>query len=69
MEGKYAASKYCGGTYCGNGEFDSLEAAFEFANDGFCDYVRITNMVNGQILKIRFTPDDEKLLSNERGNY
>lgn len=39
----FEASKYSGGTYCGNGFFDSIQECIDFANDGFCDYVRIAS--------------------------
>lgn len=40
---EFRAAKYCGGVYCGNGEFDSIQECIDFANDGFCDYVRIAS--------------------------
>lgn len=66
----YSCSKYSGGVYCGGGEgFASLDAVMEFADDGFCDYVRVKSE-SGQTLKIHFTPTDEKLLeSNSQTNY
>ena len=56
----YTAYKYSGGVYCGNGEFDSLDACFSFADDGFCDYVRVVSD-EGQVIKIHFTPTDSKM--------
>lgn len=56
---KYSAKIYSGGVYCGCGEFDTLDACFEFADDGFCDYVRVTNLETGQVLKIRFDPKED----------
>lgn len=56
----YTAYKYCGGVYCGNGEFDSLDACFAFADDGFCDYVRVIS-TEGQVLRIHFTPTESKM--------
>jgi hypothetical protein len=60
----YTAYKYCGGAYCGNGEFESLDAVMRFADDGFCDYVRAVSD-EGQTLKIRFTPTDEKMFDTD----
>ena len=40
---EFMAVKYCGGIRCSNGEFDSIQECIDFANDGFCDYVRITS--------------------------
>lgn len=57
---EYTAYKYSGGVYCGNGEFDSLDACFAFADDGFCDYVRVVSD-EGQVIKIHFTPTDSKM--------
>ena len=54
----YTAWKYSGGTYCGNGDFDSLDACLAFADDGFCDYVRVQNTDTLQIIKIHFEPTD-----------
>lgn len=56
----YTAYKYSGGVYCGNGEFDSLDAVMVFADDGFCDYVRVVSD-EGQVLRIHFTTTDEKM--------
>ena len=65
----YTAHKYCGGVWCGMGDFDSLDAVMEFADDGFCDYVRVVSE-SGQILKIHFTPTDEKMFdTNPKANY
>lgn len=55
---KYTAWKYSGGTYCGNGDFDSLDAVLAFADDGFCDYVRVQNADTLQTIKIHFEPTD-----------
>lgn len=56
----YTAYKYSGGVYCGNGEFDSLDACFAFADDGFCDYARVVSD-EGQVIKIHFTPTESKM--------
>lgn len=56
---KYGAVKYSGGVNCGNGYFDTLDECFEFADDCFCDYVRVTNLETGQVLKIRFDPKED----------
>lgn len=57
----YTAHKYSGGVWCGMGEmFPSLDAVIEFADDGYCDYVRAVSD-EGQTLKIHFTPTDSKM--------
>ena len=56
---KYLASKYGGGVYCGNGYFSTLDDAFAFADDGFCDYVRIVNIETGQTIKVHFEPTED----------
>lgn len=56
----YTANKYCGGTYCGDGLFESLDECLTFADDGFCDYVRVVSD-EGQVLKIHFTPTPERM--------
>lgn len=55
---RYEANKYCGGVYCGNGEFGSIQECFDFADDGFCDYVRVTDMQSGRTIKIHFDGQD-----------
>lgn len=50
--------KYCGGTYCGDGIFETLDECFAFANDGFCDYCRITGE-NGDVLKLHFRTENQ----------
>ena len=66
----YTATKYSGGVYCGGGEgFESLDAVMEFADDGFCDYVRVKSDT-GQTLKIHFTPTDENMFNTDpHANY
>ena len=66
----YTATKYSGGVYCGGGEgFESLDAVMSFADDGFCDYVRVKSDT-GQVLKIHFTPTDEKMYDTDpHANY
>lgn len=48
---KYVVNKYCGGTWCGNAYCETLDACYAFANDGFCDYMRITEMETGTVIK------------------
>lgn len=60
----YTAYKYCGGVYCGNGEFESLDAVMRFADDGFCDYVRVVSDA-GQVIKMHFTPTDSKMYDTD----
>ena len=65
----YTAYKYAGGTYCGNGFFESLDECLAFADDGFCDYVRVKSDT-GQTLKIHFTPTDENMFNTDpHANY
>lgn len=64
----YTAYKYAGGTYCGNGFFKSLDECFEFANDGFCDYVRVVTE-DGQTIKMHFTPSDERMNDMSQVGY
>lgn len=61
----YTAWKYAGGTYCGNGFFDSLDECFAFADDGFCDYVRVETD-EGQTIKMHFTPTESKMYATDR---
>lgn len=65
----YTAYKYAGGTYCGNGFFESLDECLAFADDGFCDYVRVESD-EGQTIKMHFTPTDSKMFDTDRdGRY
>ena len=57
----YTAWKYSGGVYCGNGDFDSLDAVLKFADDGFCDYVRAQNTETGQVIKMHFEPTEANM--------
>ena len=57
--GKYTAWKYSGGTYCGNGDFETLDEALAFADDGFCDYVRVQDSETLQVIKMHFTPTED----------
>lgn len=66
---KYTAWKYAGGTYCGTGDFDTLDACLEFADDGFCDYVRVQDAGNGRKLKIHFEPTERDDKWYERHEY
>ena len=55
---EYRCNKYSGGVYCGNAELDSIQACIDFANDGFCDYVRIIGP-DGSDYRIHFkTPEN-----------
>ena len=56
---KYTAWKYAGGTYCGNGDFDTLDECLAFADDGFCDYVRVQDQATLRTIKIHFEPNEE----------
>lgn len=59
---KYTVVKYSGGVMCGMGEgYKSLDDAMEYADDGFCDYARITKLREDgttQTLKVHFEPTD-----------
>lgn len=59
VNARFAAWKYSGGTYCGNGDFETLDQALAFADDGFCDYVRVQNYETGQVIKMHFTPTED----------
>ena len=51
----YRVDKYSGGKWCGC--FDraaTIDQCMQFANDGFCDYCRIT-CDDGSVLKVHFT--------------
>lgn len=58
VKGTLTAWKYSCGTYCGNGDFTTLDQALAFADDGFCDYVRVRNAATGQVVKMHFTPTE-----------
>lgn len=58
MSNYFVAWKYAGGTYCGNALCRSLDECMSFADDGFCDYVRVETP-EGKILKIHFTPTEQ----------
>lgn len=51
---RYVADKYAGGTWCGNGYFQTMEKCLEFTMDGFCDYVRVKDLTTGVTFKIHF---------------
>lgn len=40
--------------------FPTLDAVMAFADDGFCDYVRVVSD-EGQVIKIHFTPTESKM--------
>ena len=58
----YSVIKYCGGVNCGSAiDLATLDQCMEFANDGFCDYCRIT-CNDGSVLKVHFsTPEQETM--------
>ena len=50
---KYVVEIYNGGTYCGNGYFETVEECMKFAisegiNDGLIDKAKIVNQETGQ---------------------
>lgn len=56
----YRVDKYCGGTWCGC--YDgaaTIDQCMQFANDGFCDYCRIT-CDDGSVLKVHFTTPEQE---------
>ena len=56
----YNVRKYSGGVFCGVAQnLATIDTCIEFANDGFCDYCRIT-CDDGSILKIRFTTPEQE---------
>lgn len=60
IEHQYSAIKYAGGTRCGDAfGFASIDQCIAFANDGFCDYCRIT-CDDGSVLKIHFTTPEQE---------
>jgi len=57
----YSVIKYCGGVRCGDAtNMPSIDSCIEFANDGFCDYCRITCDDDGSQLKIHFTTPEQE---------
>ena len=59
MDRRFGAEIYCGGTYCGNGEFYTEEEALEWArNDGFCDKVIIRDYTAGKKKIVKITPQE-----------
>lgn len=40
---RYIVNKYSGGVYCGNAFCETLDKCYEFANDGFCDKMKIND--------------------------
>ena len=58
----YGVVKYSGGIMCGQCEGNAtIDQCMEYANDGFCDYCRIT-CDDGSVLKVHFTtPEQDEL--------
>lgn len=58
----YTVHKYSGGTFCGMAEGrGSIDECMEYADDGFCDYARITKVREDgtvQVLKVHFEPTE-----------
>lgn len=49
IEPRFVINIYCGGTYCGNGFFETEAEAIRWAEaDPFCDKARITDMETGK---------------------
>lgn len=59
---KYTGYKYSGGTFCGLIEDrDSIDEVMSYADDGFCDYVRIVGTREDgstQLIKVHFEPTE-----------
>lgn len=57
---EYSVIKYAGGTRCGDAcGFASIDQCMEFANDGFCDYARIS-CDDGSVMKVHFTTPEQE---------
>lgn len=66
IKNTYSVTKYAGGVLCGNADMlPTIDRCMEFANDGFCDYCRIT-CGDGSVLKIHFTTPEQE--TNEPAN-
>ena len=50
MFSKYTVSKFAGKVYCGNAFFNTLDECYEFANDGFCDKMKVYDGKTGDLL-------------------
>lgn len=50
MNNKYTVAIYAGKVYCGNGFYDTLDECYKFANDGFCDKMKIYDSITGILL-------------------
>lgn len=56
MDRRFVAELYAGGTYCGNGNFYTEEAAIDWAkNDGFADKVKIIDLYTEQKKTVKIT--------------
>ena len=65
----YSVTKYSGGMWCGNAHFmATIDQCIEFANDGFCDYCRIT-CDDGSILKVHFTTPEQDACEPANPNF
>lgn len=65
---EWTVVKYSGGVCCGDGIFETLDQCFAFANDGFCDYCRITGE-NGDVLKLHFKTANQGTLEPVAEEY
>ena len=51
---KYNIEIFCGGTYCGNGIFETLDDCRTFfENDEFCDRAKIIDLETGTTYKVK----------------
>lgn len=51
---RYTVEIYAGRVYCGNGFFNTLDECYAFANDGFCDRMKVYDSREDKILNIKF---------------
>lgn len=56
MEKKYVVEISCGGTYCGNGFFNTIEECKKFLeDDGFCDKAVIYDLETQEKTVVKLT--------------
>ena len=56
---RYIVEKYCGKTYCGNAYVGSLDEAYQFADDEFCDFIRILDTEKETQLRLKIVRKGE----------
>lgn len=50
---RYFAEKYSGRVYCGNAICETFDECLEFADDGFCDKVKIRDTQENKMMVIK----------------